>query len=148
MIVRSVAQLRLLFERLGFELENQWTSADSTGRAFLWTTLLFRRAAEAPGAGALGRVASIINTDRKVATYKLALIRALCDIAMMSWASAAWESGGVVSVPLAADADRLGGRRAGRQRPWACCNAVRRFEPPAQPGHGSARRYFTLDTPL
>ena len=46
MIVRSVAQLRLLFERLGFELENQWTSADSTGRAFLWTTLLFRRAAE------------------------------------------------------------------------------------------------------
>ena len=34
MIVRSVAQLRLLFERLGFELENQWTSEDSTGRAF------------------------------------------------------------------------------------------------------------------
>ena len=56
--------------------------------------------------GALGRVASIINTDRKVATYKLALIRALCDIAMMSWASAAWESGGVVSVPLAMVAER------------------------------------------
>jgi len=34
MIVRSVAQLRLLFERLGFEMENQWTSEDSTGRAF------------------------------------------------------------------------------------------------------------------
>ena len=57
-------------------------------------------------AGALGRVASIINTDRKVATHKLALIRALCDIAMMSWASAAWESGGVVSVPLAMVAER------------------------------------------
>jgi len=41
-----------------------------------------------------------------VATYKLALIRALCDIAMMSWASAAWESGGVVSVPLAMVAER------------------------------------------
>jgi hypothetical protein len=28
--------------------------------------------------------ASVINADRKVATYKLALIRALCDIATMS----------------------------------------------------------------
>jgi hypothetical protein len=91
MIVRSVAQLRLLFERLGFELDNQWTPEDSTGRPFLWATLLLRRSADAPGAGALGRVASIINADRKVATYKLALMRALCDIAMSSGASAAWE---------------------------------------------------------
>jgi SAM-dependent methyltransferase len=106
MIVRSPTQLRLLFERLGFELENQWTSADSTGRPFLWTTLLFRRAAGTPGAGGLGRVASIINADRKVATYKLALIRALCDIAMTSWALASWEAGGVVSVPLALVAER------------------------------------------
>jgi len=50
MIVRSVAQLRLLFERLWFELEKWWTSEDSTGRAFLWATLFFGRSAEAPQA--------------------------------------------------------------------------------------------------
>ena len=36
---------------------------------------------------AIDRVESIINVDRKVATYKLALIRALCNIATTSWAS-------------------------------------------------------------
>jgi hypothetical protein len=41
-------------------------------------------------------VESIINADRKVATYKLALIRALRDIATTSWASARWERGGAL----------------------------------------------------
>ena len=36
MVIRSVAQVRLLFERLGFQLENDWKSADSLGRNILW----------------------------------------------------------------------------------------------------------------
>ena len=98
MIIRSVAQVRLLFERLGFELENEWKSADSAGRGFLWATLYFQ--SSGVSTRAIDRVESIINADRKVATYKLALIRALCDIAMTSWASARWEPIGSVSVPL------------------------------------------------
>jgi SAM-dependent methyltransferase len=98
MIMRSVSQVRLLFERLGFELENEWKSTDSAGRDFLWTTLFFRSSGGT--ARAIDRVESIINADRKVATYKLALVRALCDIAMTSWASARWEPSGAVRVPL------------------------------------------------
>ena len=104
MIVRSVAQVRLLFERLGFELENEWKSADAAGRGFLWTTLRFR--SSGASTRAIDRVESIINADRKVATYKLALIRALCDIAMTSWAAARWETGGAVSVPLEAVSEK------------------------------------------
>ncbi len=98
MIIRSVGQVRLLFERLGFELQNEWKSADSAGRGFLWVTLFFR--SSGASTRAIDRVESIINTDRKVATYKLALIRSLCDIALTSWAAARWEQNGVVSVPL------------------------------------------------
>ena len=98
MIVRSVPRVRLLFERLGFDLESEWTSGDSSGRNVLWATLVFR--ASATSSRAIDRVESIVNADRKVATYKLALIRALCDIAMTASACAWWESDGTVSVPL------------------------------------------------
>ena len=98
MILRSVTQVRLLFERLGFSLDHDWTSADGEGRGILWATLVFRLS-EARSR-AIDRVESIINADRKVATYKLALIRALCDIATTSWASGRWERGGSVGVPL------------------------------------------------
>jgi SAM-dependent methyltransferase len=98
MIIRSDSQVRLLFERLGFTLENEWKSADSAGRTFLWATLLFRLSGAS--SRAIDRVESIINADRKVATYKLALVRALCDIVTTSWASARWEPGGAVRIPL------------------------------------------------
>jgi hypothetical protein len=89
MILRSVAQVRLLFERLCFSLDSEWTSADGEGSDILWATLLFRLSEG--HSRTIDRVESIINADRKVATYKLALIRALCDIATASWASARWE---------------------------------------------------------
>jgi SAM-dependent methyltransferase len=98
MILRPVAQVKLLFERLGFSLDHEWTSGDGEGRDVLWATLVFRLS-EARSR-AIDRVESIINADRKVATYKLALIRALCDIATTSWASGRWERGGSVGVPL------------------------------------------------
>ena len=80
MIIRTVEQVKLLFERLGFELQNEWKTADSAGRDILWVTLFFR--SSGASTRAIDRVESTVNADRKVATYKLALIRALCDIAM------------------------------------------------------------------
>jgi hypothetical protein len=83
MILRPVAQVKLLFERLGFSLDHEWTSSDGEGRDILWATLVFRLSEGR--SRAIDRVESIINADRKVATYKLALIRALCDIATTSY---------------------------------------------------------------
>lgn len=49
---------------------------------------------------AIDRIESILNADRKVATYKLALIRALCDVVLTAWSQAQWEPNGKVSVAL------------------------------------------------
>lgn len=87
MIMRSPARLKLLFERLGFALESEWSSADSLGRPDVaWATLYFRYNGTAPRP--IDRIESILNADRKVATYKLALLRALCDTALTSWSQA------------------------------------------------------------
>jgi len=105
MIVRPAAQVRLLFERLGFQLKNEWASGDAAGRpGVLWTTMHFVYSRGT--LRAIDRIESILNADRKVATYKLALIRALCDIALTAYARTRWESGGRVSVPVADLAER------------------------------------------
>jgi len=64
MILRPVAQVKLLFQRLGFTLDHEWTSGDGEGRGILWATLAFRLS-EARSR-AIDRVESIINADRKV----------------------------------------------------------------------------------
>jgi len=79
MIIRTVEQVKLLFERLGFELQNEWKTADSAGRDILLATLFFR--CSGASARAIDRVESTVNAEAKVATCKLALMRALCDIA-------------------------------------------------------------------
>lgn len=76
--------LELLFERLGFQRIGRWEDEDSLGRpGITWTTLLF-----VLSSGQLHRpidqIEGVLNRDKKVATYKLALIRALCDIALTS----------------------------------------------------------------
>jgi SAM-dependent methyltransferase len=99
MVMRSPAQLKLLFGRLGFTLESEWRSADALGRrGFDWATLSFRFSGTAPRP--IDRIESILNADRKVATYKLALLRAFCDTALTSWSQATWEPDGKVSIPL------------------------------------------------
>jgi len=107
MILRPVAKVKLLFERLGFSLDNERTSTDGEGRDILWATLVF--CLSEARSRAIDRVESIINADRKVglgpggagsrmlgacrvATCKLALIRALCHIATTSWASRMWQA--------------------------------------------------------
>ncbi len=98
-IDRQAGQIQLLFERLGFNLLHQEENQDSLGRDLNWTTLVFRlesRFAARP----VDQIESIINHDKKTATYKLALLRACCEIAQTSLHHATWHPGDRVSIPL------------------------------------------------
>ncbi|MFN7750709.1 MAG: hypothetical protein ACK5TE_00385, partial [Pseudomonadota bacterium] len=92
--------LQLLFERVGFQLIGRWESDDVLGREGVrWYTLLF----ELRVGGALravDRIEGILNRDRKVATYKLALFRALAELATQEPRVATWRPDGMVGVPI------------------------------------------------
>lgn len=99
-------ELSLLFERIGFKTIGRWTSADALGRAGRrWVTLLFelRSSVDRP----LDRVEGVLSgRERKVATYKFALLRALADIAMTEAHTVAWRLDGQVAVPIERIAQR------------------------------------------
>jgi len=92
--------LILLFERLGFVLLNRWQTADSRGRPDIqWTTLLFELRS-ARHARPLDRIETVLNRDRKTATYKLALFRALSEIGTKEYQHARWLSNSEVAIPI------------------------------------------------
>lgn len=100
------AKLQLLFERVGFAVRNFEIVADSLGRdGIQWCVIEFVRlddSAERP----LHLVESILNRDKKDATYKLALFRALAEIAQTQHHLAAYTPEGKVKIPLEAIADK------------------------------------------
>jgi SAM-dependent methyltransferase len=98
--------VQLLFERLGFQLIGRWDTEDALcRRGTAWFTLLLEL-----GSGeklrAVDQIEGILNRDRKVATYKLALFRALAEIATQQARIASWRGDGRVSVPIASIAER------------------------------------------
>ncbi|MDP7034864.1 MAG: HNH endonuclease domain-containing protein, partial [Planctomycetota bacterium] len=101
----SPGELELLLERTGFRSIGRWTDSDSLERAGIeWTTLLF----EIRTTGVirpLDAIQSVLSQDRKVATYKFALVRALCEIAETRPRIASWRPDGRVAVPIEAVAD-------------------------------------------
>lgn len=98
--------LQLLFERLGFQLIGRWETEDALGRVgTAWYTLLFQLAAAGP-LRPVDQIEGILNRDRKVATYKLALFRALAEMATQEARCATWRPDGTVGVPLAGIAER------------------------------------------
>jgi SAM-dependent methyltransferase len=101
----SGGELDLLFERGGFQNIGRWVNPDSLGRPGRdWLTALYElrtAAASRP----LDRIEAILRRDRKVATYKLALIRALADIAVTRPYTATWLDEDQVGVPIAAIAE-------------------------------------------
>ena len=100
MVLRPEGRIRLLFERLGFETESRYESADQLGRRGIrWVSLVFRLR-RGTVSKSVDRIESIINQDRKITTYKLALLRALCDIAQMETHTAVWDSSGHVHVTM------------------------------------------------
>lgn len=93
---------QLIFERLGFLLEKSWERHDGLGReGRSWTILHFFYAGDGT-LRPLDQIESVINKDRKVATYKLALFRALADIALMEYNRAVWLPGKKVGIPVRA----------------------------------------------
>ncbi len=96
---------RFLFEKIGFRLLNRWDEDDSLGRTDRrWATQLFVLAGS--GSRSLDRIEAILNRDRKDATYKPALLRALAELATTSHHVAAWLPEGKVAIPLSLIADK------------------------------------------
>jgi len=93
----SATEIQVLFERLGFVLRQKTEDVDGLGRGLAWCTLLFAREA---GDRAVREIEALIWRDLKVATYKFALLRALCEIAQTQPKAASWRADGDVGVPL------------------------------------------------
>jgi len=92
--------LQLLFERLGFQLIGTWRSEDGLDReGYSWCTLLFQRW-HGGTLRPLDQIESILNRDRKTATYKLALFRALSEIAVTEFEQAHWVEEETVAIPV------------------------------------------------
>lgn len=97
---------RLIFERIGFRLISRWDDDDSMGRPGRhWATLLFTLDST-DGVRSLDKIEGILNKDKKDATYKLALFRALAEIAMTSYNSVFWLLDGRVALPLKAISEK------------------------------------------
>lgn len=126
-------ELQLLLERLGFRLIGRWAADDALQRVGTrWFTLLFELASGS-AVRAIDKIEGILNRDRKVATYKFALFRALAEIAMQEPRAATWLPEGKVAVPI----DRIAARWLVYYWPIV---ASKRFIPQSQAeGAGSAR---------
>lgn len=98
--------LELLFERLGFDMIGRWLTEDGQGRpGCSWCVLLFQ-IRHAGTLRPLDQIEGILSRDRKTATYKLALFRALSEIAVTQFEQARWRDDGMVAVPLDMVAER------------------------------------------
>jgi SAM-dependent methyltransferase len=94
------AYLRLIFERLGFSLINEWGNSDAmTRQGIEWVSLLFQLKSEA-NTRPIDQIEGVLNHDKKTATYKFALFRALAEIATQSPNSVTWLANGKVSLPV------------------------------------------------
>lgn len=95
-------KLSLLIERIGFRPLWQKSSPDSLNRpGHAWSTMLFEKLA-ADADRPLDQVESILNRDKKDATYKLALFRALAEIAQTQYNIARYTPDHRVKIPVEA----------------------------------------------
>lgn len=98
--------LRLIFERLGFSLIDQWDNSDAMNRdGVRWVSLLFQLKSSA-NTRAIDQIEGVLNHDKKSATYKFALFRALAEIATQSPNNVSWLQGGLVGLPVRYLADK------------------------------------------
>ena len=92
--------LRLIFERLGFNLIDQWGNSDAMNRQGIeWVSLLFQLKSGA-NTRPIDQIEGVLNHDKKSATYKFALFRALAEIASQSPNSVTWLADGQVGLPV------------------------------------------------
>jgi SAM-dependent methyltransferase len=103
---RSAAEYQLLFERLGFSLISKEINSDGLDRSVLqWVTLVFGLDSSHLVRPA-DQIESIITRDSKNTTYKLALLRALCDISQSESNQAKWTHNDIVAIPLGLIAEK------------------------------------------
>lgn len=99
-IIRIPDYLQLLFERIGFQQIGRWDNDDSLGRKnHSWCVLLFQLKVSQI-VRPIDQIEGILNRDRKTATYKLALFRSLCDVALTNYHQAKWKSNRTVGIPI------------------------------------------------
>lgn len=92
--------LRLIFERLGFSLIDHWDNSDAMNRQGIeWVSLLFQLKSGA-NTRPIDQIEGVLNHDKKSATYKFALFRALAEIATQSPNSATWLADGRIGLPV------------------------------------------------
>lgn len=92
-------ELQLLFERLGFQQIGRWDTDAVLQRAGTrWVTMLLEL--RSGPVRAVDQIEGILNRDRKVATYKFALFRALAEIATQEPRAARWLPDERVAVPM------------------------------------------------
>ncbi|HNQ88797.1 MAG TPA: methyltransferase domain-containing protein [Verrucomicrobiota bacterium] len=97
--------LHFLLERVGFQRLNRWDTEDSLGREHRrWATQLF--VLQGAGSRSLEKIEAILNRDKKDATYKPALFRALAELATSSYHAARWLPEDRVAIPLRLIADK------------------------------------------
>lgn len=93
-------EITLLFERLGFQEIGRWDNEDALARSGTsWYTLLLElrsKSVQRP----LDQIEGILNRDKKEATYKLALFRALAEIATQEPRRAVWLPQAEVGIPI------------------------------------------------
>jgi phage repressor protein C with HTH and peptisase S24 domain/SAM-dependent methyltransferase len=105
-IERPPEQIQLLLERLGFRLIARDEQDDFMNRPIHWTTLVLEKATDAPGHRTVDQIESVISKDKKDATYKIALLRALCSIAQTENQAVRWANDKYVEVPLGLIAEK------------------------------------------
>lgn len=94
------AYLRLIFERLGFSLIDEWGNSDAmTRQGIEWVSLLFQLKSEA-NTRPIDQIEGVLNHDKKTATYKFALFRALAEIPTQSPNNVKWLANGKVALPV------------------------------------------------
>ncbi|RZB31021.1 MAG: hypothetical protein AEth_00975 [Candidatus Argoarchaeum ethanivorans] len=92
--------IQLLFERIGFQQIGRWDNDDSLEREnHSWSVLLFQLK-NSHTLRPIDQIEGILNRDRNTATYKLALFRSLCDVAMTNYQQAKWKSDQTVGIPI------------------------------------------------
>jgi len=102
----SPERLELLLSRLGFTRIGRGENSDALGRVEKkWVVGLFTLETDGEERS-IDRIEYVLNRDRKVATYKLALFRALAEIGMTQYNRARWIHGGMVALPIRAVADK------------------------------------------
>jgi SAM-dependent methyltransferase len=103
-ILRDPGEYRFFLERLGLRRTAQFDEHHEATNA-QWHTQVYAAPLEA-GLNPIETIESVVWDDRKVNTYKFALLRAVADLAMHRTRAGRWTTDGRVAIPLNRIAER------------------------------------------